>query len=178
MTSLPSPHIDRTGVDRTGIEQTGVDQTGGDQAGVDQIDSVDATPTVSLSTQEVLARLGAAMLAADRSALRALMGDDVVALIPGRNVAAGLHRGPVAVVDALMVAPPPGVRVVGIDVTEVLVEGSRGLLIMRIQAALDADADAVVAFEVALHVQCRGALIVGVTEYAGDQYALDGLLGT
>ncbi|MEO1059209.1 MAG: hypothetical protein AAFY28_20060 [Actinomycetota bacterium] len=130
------------------------------------------------STHEVLASLGAALLAGDRDALETLLAGDVVALVPGRHRAAGVHRGPTAVVDALMVAPPPGVRVVGIDVTEVLVEGSRGLLVIGIQAALDADADAVVAFEVAFHVQCDRGLVIGITEYAGDQHAIDELLGT
>lgn len=141
-----------------------------------------ADPTIvdagdSPSTRGLVADFGAALLAGDRNALAALLADDVVALVPGRHPAAGLHHGPAAVASALIAEPAPGVRTVGVDVTEVLVEGSRGLIVLCVQAALDADADAVVAFEVAIHVQCCDGRIGGLTEYAGDQYAIDELLG-
>ncbi|MEM8620133.1 MAG: nuclear transport factor 2 family protein [Actinomycetota bacterium] len=132
---------------------------------------------VGASTRDVVAMCGAALLAGDRDALNALLDNDVVALIPGRHRLSGLHRGPAAVSAALLAPPLPGVRVVGVDVTELLVEGSRGLLVLRTQVAVDDDDDAAVAFEVAVHVQCRDGRIVGVTEYASDQYALDDVVG-
>ena len=128
-------------------------------------------------TRRLVAEFGAAMLAGDRDALVALLADEVVALIPGRHEHSGLHRGPTAVAEALVADPSPGVRVVGVDVTEVLVEGSRGLVVLCVQAALDSDDNAVIAFEIALHLQCRDESIVGITEYAGDQDAIDELLG-
>ncbi len=129
------------------------------------------------ATRRLVAEFAAAMLDGDRDALGALLADDVVAMIPGHHLRSGLHRGPTAVSAALIVEPSPGVRVVGVDVTEVLVEGSRGVVVLCVQAATDSDEDAVVAFEIALHLQCRGELLVGVTEYAADQRAIDELLG-
>lgn len=109
-----------------------------------------------------------------------LLDDNVVYLVPGRSKVAGLHRGRQAVVRALT-APPSGETSIVVDrceTTEVLASGDRAVVIIRMDGSTGNGDDAEpFSFEVAFHLQMGDERIIAITEYSGDQYATDMIIG-
>ena len=120
-------------------------------------------------------RFAAAVVAGDRAGLGQVLSPDVVYQAPGRSAVAGLHRGRDRVVEVLCAAAAEGATIDPAIVTETMVDGRRAFVVVLMTGST---ALGRFAFEVGFHLQSDGELVVGVTEYSGDQYTADALLGS
>ena len=102
----------------------------------------------------------------------AVLANEVVYLVPGRGPAAGLHLGLETVVRALIVQPRSGIHPATCTPTELLVEGTRAVVIIRLAGD---DNGTPYQYEIVFHLQCHDGRITTITEYSGDQYTADQL---
>ncbi len=105
-----------------------------------------------------------------------ILAEDVVYLVPGRSRVAGLKRGKAAVMDALTPAPSgrAPVQVTWCEATELMTSNDRAMVIIRLDGSIGPKS---FSYEVAFHLQIRDDRIVAITEYSGDQYLNDEVIG-
>jgi ketosteroid isomerase-like protein len=125
------------------------------------------------AVRELASMFADALCAGDRQRIESLVSPEVIYQVPGRSAIAGVHRGADAVLGALSPVPPPGVDVQSVDITEVLVDGRRALIVI---ATCGVAPGGPFDHETALHLQTDGERVVAVTEYSGEQYVADALL--
>ncbi len=126
------------------------------------------------SVREIVEEFAGALACSALDRLERLLDEEVAVRTPGRSRLAGDHRGRGAALAALSAAPADHVRLTGTRVTEILVDGACGLVVLEITGSEGAGE---FRFEVAFHLVVEQGRIVGVTEYSGDQYVADRLLG-
>jgi ketosteroid isomerase-like protein len=129
---------------------------------------------VSAATRELVEAFAAAASTGDVESLGALLSHDVVYQVPGRSRSAGLHRGAEQVIAVLHTPAVPDADVTSVTVTEVMSEGRRSFVVL---AMAGVDSGTPFRFEVGFHLQTDGEYVIGITEYSGDQYQADRLLG-
>lgn len=118
-------------------------------------------------TAEVVDALLDALLTGDRAALVDVLTDDVAYRPVGPP--SGVVRGVAAVLEAVLVAPPPGVEDGHVEVVEVHLGGrGRAVVVLRTAARVDGVARAV---ETVLHVVVADGRVAGLTEYVDDPAA-------
>lgn len=118
-------------------------------------------------TAEVVELLLDALLTADRSALADVLAEDVAYRPVGPP--SGVVRGVAAVIDAVLVAPPPGVEDGHAEAVELHVSSrGRAVVVLRTAARVDGVPRAV---ESVLHVVVVDGRIAGLTEYVDDPAA-------
>ncbi len=127
------------------------------------------------TTTRDLATAFADALVTDPASVARRLAEHVVYLAPGRAASAGLHRGRHAVLAALTPPAEAGVVVENAEVTDVLVDGQRAFVMIAMRGSSRCGP---FDFEVGLHLAVEGGSITGITEYSGDQYTSDALLGT
>lgn len=108
----------------------------------------------------------------DLAELGDLLADEVVYLVPGRSVAAGLHRGHEAVAQALAQETSDDTTVSMVEVTEVIAADTRAVVIVRFAGRVGGEP---FDFETVFHVRTSNGVVVAITEYSGDQYRADRL---
>ncbi len=126
------------------------------------------------ATRELARAFARALATGDRAALELLLGEQAAYQAPGRSAVSGTHVGRHAVVDALTVTAAPGTEVAGVDVTELMADGHRAFVALLLRGSTPSGP---FQFELGLHLQTDGERVVGVTEYSGDQYTADLLVG-
>lgn len=124
-------------------------------------------------TTTLVTAFGAALTTGDLEHMRSLLGDQVAYQVPGRSAAAGVHHGRDQVITRLTAPVGAAAHVRDLEVTESMVDGQRGLIIVLMQGTTSGESFAV---ETAFHLQTDGDAIIGITEYSGDQHLLDTLL--
>ncbi|MFK7919267.1 MAG: nuclear transport factor 2 family protein [Ilumatobacter sp.] len=124
-------------------------------------------------TTALITAFGAALAAGDTDRVGSLLGEDVAYQVPGRSSAAGVHLGRDEVVARLTAPAGAATQVDDVEVTESMVDGQRGMVIVLMRGATSGSLFAV---ETALHLQTDGELIIGISEYSGDQHLMDSLL--
>lgn len=127
-----------------------------------------------ISMSELAKAFAVALETANREALAKVLSEQVVYQAPGRSIIAGIHHGRCNVVAMLTIAAVPGTEVSGVEVTESMSEGTRAFLVFQISGTVP---HGTFEFEVAFHLQSDCGLITGITEYSGDQYTADELVG-
>ena len=131
----------------------------------------------SQATRELAAAFTSALAAGDAEQLSQLLANHVVCRTPGRHIAAGVHHGRDRVMDALVSPADERVRDICTEVTEIVVDARRAVVVIRTTGRLGDGVDAApIDVEVALHLQTDGERILAITEYNDDQYVLDRVL--
>lgn len=128
-------------------------------------------PTTNRSLIETFAT---AIATNDTDMLLAILDEDVTYLVPGRNHISGTYRGCEKIAAALMAPPAAGATIDAVAVTEIMADGDRGFVSVHLSGS---SATEPFAFEVAFHLQTDTTSIIAITEYSGDQHAMDALLG-
>ena len=110
--------------------------------------------------------------------LSQLLANHVACRTPGRHIAAGVHHGRDRVMVALVSPADERLRDICTEVTEIVVDARRAVVVIRTTGRLCDVVDvAPIDVEVALHLQTDGERILAITEYNDDQHALDRILG-
>ncbi len=135
----------------------------------------DSPSATNGASSEVVEAFSTAIVSGDADRLAGLMCDDVVYQLPGPGPSSLRHTGRVEVVAALTPSPAPGVSPRRAEVTEVIVEGRRAVVIVLLSGTIDAEP---FAFETAFHLAIDGRHLAGITEYSGNQHVADQLVNT
>jgi ketosteroid isomerase-like protein len=123
--------------------------------------------------RELVSMFADALCAGDRERIDSLVSADALYQVPGRSSVAGIHDGRDTVVSVLCTEAPAGTTIDRVEVTELLVDGERGLLVIAVRGhGRHGPFD----YETALHLHTNGEQVIAITEYSGDQYAADAAL--